>query len=639
MATLKKNLGLFDVYAISTGAMFSSGFFLLPGLAAAETGSSVVLAYLLAGLMIVPAMLCMAELSTAMPRAGGSYFFVDRAMGPLMGMIGGLGTWVALVLKSSFALIGMGAYLAIFFDLPIVPLAVVLTVGFGVLNLVGAKESSGLQRFLVAVLLILLGFFVVQGIAASFDSPRGWASWGDSYSFARNGVEGIVATIGMVFVSYAGLTKVASVAEEVENPDRNIPLGMILSLVTATAIYCAGVYVMTVVLDPEAFYSDLTPVATAAESFMTWLPGSTGVVLMVIAAIAAFASTGNAGVMSASRYPFAMARDRLMPKFLGEISAKGIPFYAVIATTIGMIVVLVALDVAAVAKLASAFQLILFGLVSLAVIVMRESRLEFYQPGFWSPFYPWLQIAGILIPIWLIWEMGWLAVGFSIGLVVLGVIWFFVFAAKNVRRRGAIRHVFQRMGQSRHDELDQELRRVVSDKGLREEDDFQLLLDNALELKLDGPMTLEELLGHASSTLADHLELDPYELSRCFLEESRIGMMPIEDNGAVPHHLYHGVAAPQMLVVHVDGGVPLQLDESIAHVVHDSAVSNFIFLLSPDDDAALHYRFVAEIASRLDRLPDTAKAAADTSESVLTSLGGESADSQTDGVSDGRGSL
>ena len=109
MAKLEKNLGLFDVYAISTGAMFSSGFFLLPGLAAAETGSSVVLAYLLAGVMIIPAMLSIAELATAMPRAGGSYFFVDRAMGPLFGMISGAGTWVALVLKSAFALIGIAA--------------------------------------------------------------------------------------------------------------------------------------------------------------------------------------------------------------------------------------------------------------------------------------------------------------------------------------------------------------------------------------------------------------------------------------------------------------------------------------------------------------------------------------------------
>jgi len=82
---LKKNLNLFDVYAMSTGAMFSSGLFLLPGIAAGFTGDSVYLAYFAAGFLILPAMYCIAELSTAMPKAGGTYYFLDRAMGPLMG--------------------------------------------------------------------------------------------------------------------------------------------------------------------------------------------------------------------------------------------------------------------------------------------------------------------------------------------------------------------------------------------------------------------------------------------------------------------------------------------------------------------------------------------------------------------------
>ena len=122
--SLKKSLTLYDVFAISTGAMFSSGFFLLPGIAASQTGPSVILAYFVAGIMIIPAMLSKAELTSAMPKAGGSYYFIERAMGPLMGTIGGLGTWLSLVFKTAFALIGMGAYLAIFVELPVKPLAI-----------------------------------------------------------------------------------------------------------------------------------------------------------------------------------------------------------------------------------------------------------------------------------------------------------------------------------------------------------------------------------------------------------------------------------------------------------------------------------------------------------------------------------
>lgn len=168
----------------------------------------------------------------------------------------------------------------------------------------------------------------------------------------------------------------ASVAEEVEDPDRNIPLGMALSLAVATAFYVLGVLVMVAALDPGELRADLTPAATAAQAFFDWLPGSVGVILIVIAAIAAFASTGNAGIMSASRYLFAMGRDHLVsPRFavLGRFRTPGL---ALAVTAAVMILTLLVLDVMAVAKLASAFQLLVFAFINLAVVVLRESRIE-----------------------------------------------------------------------------------------------------------------------------------------------------------------------------------------------------------------------------------------------------------------------
>ncbi|NJM17003.1 MAG: APC family permease [Bacteroidales bacterium] len=119
---MNRTLGLFDVFSISTGAMFSSGFFLLPGIAYSQTGTSVIWAYLVASLLIMPALLSVAELSTALPRSGGSYYLIDRSLGPLIGTIGGLGTYLALVFKTTFALIGIGAYLSIFYQVPVNPL-------------------------------------------------------------------------------------------------------------------------------------------------------------------------------------------------------------------------------------------------------------------------------------------------------------------------------------------------------------------------------------------------------------------------------------------------------------------------------------------------------------------------------------
>ena len=115
---------------------------------------------------MAPAMLSQAELATAMPRAGGAYYFLDRTLGPLMGTIGGMGTWIALILKSAFALIGMGAYLALVLDVPVKPLAVTLTALFAILNILGAKQSTRLIRVLVFMVLAILGFFILHGVVA-----------------------------------------------------------------------------------------------------------------------------------------------------------------------------------------------------------------------------------------------------------------------------------------------------------------------------------------------------------------------------------------------------------------------------------------------------------------------------------------
>ncbi len=233
---LKKELHLLDVYVIATGAMFSSGFFLLPGLAAAGTGPSVVLAYFLSGLLIIPAMVSQAELATAMPRAGGAYYFLDRTLGPLVGTVGGMGTWVALILKSAFALIGMGAYLAIVLEVPVKPLAVTLTVIFAALNIVGAKQSTKLIRILVFTLLVILGFFILHGVIAVASADPVNIARTQFTPFFTHGVDGLLGTVGLVFVSYVGLTQVASLAEDVEHPERNITLVITLALATVIAI-------------------------------------------------------------------------------------------------------------------------------------------------------------------------------------------------------------------------------------------------------------------------------------------------------------------------------------------------------------------------------------------------------------------
>jgi APA family basic amino acid/polyamine antiporter len=597
---LRKDLGLFDVYAISTGAMFSSGFFLLPGLAAAQTGPSVPLAYLVAGLFIIPAMVAVAELSTAMPRAGGAYYFLDRALGPMVGTVGGLGTWLALVLKSAFALVGMGAYLTIYFDVPIEPVAVGLTAAFALLNIVGAKETSGLQRFLVGTLVLILAFFLIQGLAEVQSMGVVEVTAERFTPLFAFGFTGFMATVGFVFVSYAGLTKVASVSEEVRNPDRNIPLGMFMSLLTAVVIYTVGVYILVAVLPPEELRDDLTPVATAAQAFFDWLPGGSGVALIVVAAIAAFASTGNAGILSASRYPLAMARDRLVSARFAVLGRFQTPTFSILATAGLMTAAILFLDIEAIAKLASAFQLLLFSLLSLAVVIMRESKIAGYDPGFRSPLYPWIHIVGFLAPFWLIAEMGEIAVLFSLGLVAATVAWYFQYAHPRVERAGAIYHALARLGERRHGGLDLELRGIIREKGLRAEDPFDEVVGRAQVLDLEGRVTLDELMDRAARGLSDRTGVAPEVLVAGLMEEVEAGFVPVAAGAALPHLRVPGLEHPELLIARVrDGLLPQEGDSEVLPGSHEEIRAVF-FLVSPEEEPGQHLRLLGHLATHVD---------------------------------------
>ena len=171
-------------------------------------------------------------------------------------------------------------------------------------------------------------------------------------------------------------------AEEIKNPERNIPLGMILSLIVTGLIYGLGVFIMVAVIDPSQFSKEMAPAAVAASELFKWLPANTGVWLMAIAALAAFASTGNAGLLAASRYPFAMGRDKLLPAVLSRIGGKGTPVTAILLTTGIIILFILLLSEEGIVKLASTFQLLVFMFINFSVIVFRNSKIESYDPGY-----------------------------------------------------------------------------------------------------------------------------------------------------------------------------------------------------------------------------------------------------------------
>jgi amino acid transporter/mannitol/fructose-specific phosphotransferase system IIA component (Ntr-type) len=598
---LAKELTLLDVYVIALGPMLSSGFFLLPGLAAAKTGPSVVLAYFLAGLLVLPAMLSKAELATAMPRAGGTYYFLDRSLGPLVGTVGGLGTWLVLILKSAFALIGMGAYLGLIAGYPMKSVAIGLTAVFVLVNLVGAKESSGLQRFLVITVLVFLAVFTVQGLMNLTGGESLPTMRETRFSpFFTHGAQGLFATIGLVFISYAGLTKVASISEEVRDPDRNLPLGMLLALLTASAVYVVGIFLVVSVVDPDVLHGDLTPIATAGLSFFDWIPRPVALGLVVVPALAGLAAAGNAGILAASRYPLAMARDNLISPRFARLGRFKTPSLALLATGALMVFAISTLDVLSVAKLASTFQLLIFALVNLAVIVMRESGIEAYDPGFRSPGYPWVQVVGLLAPALLIAVMGLMPIVFAIGLVGVCLVWYFHYGRDRVVRGGALLHWFERLGQRRFEGLDPELRGILKEKGVRAEDAFDEVVARAYTLDLKEDDSFEEATRRAANRLAQRLPVGAEHLVEGFLHGTRTGATPVSHGTALPHLRIQGVAAPEMVLARSVSGLTVDVGDQFTDEQHGERIHAVFFLVSPEENPGQHLRLLAGVAGRAD---------------------------------------
>ncbi|GAB3687556.1 amino acid permease [Salinarchaeum chitinilyticum] len=432
MKQLERDLGLPAVLAISIGAMIGSGIFILPALALEMAGPAVVLAYLLAGVLVVPAALSKSEMATAMPDAGGTYIYIERGMGPMLGTIAGVGTWFSLAFKGGLALVGGVPYLVLVFDLPVKPVALGLAVVLIGVNLLGAKQTGRLQVAIVVVMLAALAWFV----AGSSTSVSG----GSFDPFLDGGVSGLLGATGLVFVSYAGVTKVASVAEEVEDPDRNIPIGILGSLAFTTLLYVLVVAIIVGVTDHGAIVGSQTPVAEAAEATL----GNPGVAAVIVAAILALISTANAGILSSSRYPFAMARDGLVPESLADVSDRfGTPSVAISLTGAVLLALIAFVPILEIAKLASAFQILVFVLVNVAVVAFREGHVD-YEPSFHSPLYPWMQVFGVVSGLLLLTQMGLVPIVAAVGITVGSALWYLAYARPRVQREGAMADAVRR---------------------------------------------------------------------------------------------------------------------------------------------------------------------------------------------------
>ncbi len=565
---LQKTLTFIDIFAVATGAMVSSGLFVLPGIAFARGGPSVIISYLLAGILSAIGMLSITELVTAMPKAGGDYFVINRSLGPAVGTISGLISWFSLSLKGSFALVGMAAFtqlIPLLKEWDITIIAVILCLAFLALNFKGVKEAGRTQVLLVMGLLILLLIYIVQGL------PRIEATALEP--FAPEGLGSIFSTAGFVFVAYGGLLSIVSVAEEVKNPSRDIPRGMIASLLVVSLLYSLVVLVTVGVMDASSLSESLTPISDGASVFM----GRWGRILLSIGAVLAFISTANAGIMSASRYPYALSVDSLLPPFLTRIHQKfHTPFMAIFMTGIFMIVSLF-LELDVLVQAASTVLILMNILVCLSVIIIRQTNLQNYRPTFKSPFYPWIQIIGVIGFIYVIFSMGALAILMSIGLIIVGFCIYWFYGRLNYDREYALMHLLGPMLQKdfASNSLETELKEIVRERDQVIKDRFDHLIEDAVIIDID-PMSLEEFFELAGTKLSHKTNLPASKLSQALIEREKVDHTAISPHVAIPHAILEEEGIFQIMIARCKEGIYFSEDSP-------SVTCIFVCLTSKDE--------------------------------------------------------
>ncbi|MDP8234587.1 MAG: amino acid permease [Candidatus Saelkia tenebricola] len=575
---LKKELKLLDVFCIASGAMISSGLFILPGLAYAQAGPAVVISYFLAGLLAMTGMLSQAELVSAMPKAGGTYFYVARSMGPAVGTVDGLITWFSLSLKSAFALVGMAAFTVLIINVNIHIVAASLCLIFMVINLIGIKEAGRIQIILVFGLLAILLFYIVRGVSE--------VNIQHFEPFAQHGLGAIFSAAGFVFIAYGGLLKVASIAEEVKNPARTVPLGMIFSLLSVSVFYSLVIFVTTGVLNPSEFSNSLTPISDGAAAFM----GTGGRIALSIAAILAFVSTANAGLMAASRYPLSLSRDGLLPEVLSRINSQfKTPHIAILITGFLMIIALfLKLDV--LIKVASTVLILTYIFSCLAVIILRESHLQNYQPRFRSPLYPWIQIIGIVGFIFLIFEMGKAALLVGAILITIGFFVYWFYGRIRANREYALLYLIERITAKELTtrSLETELKEIIRERDDIIQDRFDKVIEKSIVLDIDKTLKIEDFFQLVAQTISERIKLPKEDILKKLIEREEESTTVISPSLAIPHIIIEGENIFDILLVRSRKGILFSETVPNIHAV--------FVLIGTKDERNFHLRALSAIA-------------------------------------------
>ena len=417
--TFARDLGLFDASMIGIGAMIGAGIFVLTGIAAGEAGPASILAFVLNGVVTTLTAFAYAELASAIPKAGGGYSYVKMAYPGAVGFVAGWMLWFAYTVACSLYALGFAGYFWEFLHkyipfvstgvfsilgdkAPILMVTVFIGLIFIWLNARGAEVTGKAENVLTLAKLVVLGIFVYFGLKEIFGNPEQIEV---SFTpFFPKGFSGVFVAMGLTFIAFEGYDLIATVAEEIKSPEKNIPKATFIALGVTIIMYILILFVSLAAINPGGMASweflgkfKETAIVRAAENFMP----AFGVALIVFGGILSTSSALNATVMAASRVAFSMGRDLWLPKRVSQIhSVRRTPHIAIYLTGTILLIMALTLPIETVGSAASLMFLLTFAMVNLSVIVLRRNHPEIPRK-YKVPLYPVVPILGFSLNIFL----------------------------------------------------------------------------------------------------------------------------------------------------------------------------------------------------------------------------------------------
>ena len=350
---------------------------------------------------------------------------------------------------------------------------------------------------------------------------------------------------------------------------------MFSAFISVNLIYVLVVFVTVGVLNPEKLSGSLVPIGLGAEALM----GRAGKIVIAMAALLAFGTTANAGLLSASRTPMAMSRDGLVPGFLSNTSKKfGTPYFSLLVTAAVMLLVIFLLSIENLVKTASTIMILMFILMNVAVVIMTHSGIQTYRPTFKAPFTPWLQIAVVIIYVFLIFEMGYVPLATIGGFAIIAMVWYLFYVERRIERESAIVYLVKRIV-SKHIErsgLEEELKQIALERDQVAPDRFDELLQDCQILDIKESISAKELFSRAAQALAPKVGIDKQKLYELLLQREKESATIIRPGLAIPHIVVDGERVFEILLVRCKEGV-------VFSELHEPVRTAFVLLGSADE--------------------------------------------------------